>query len=459
MAGHRCVPPIVLAFTVAAILPALAGASTTIGQTSATPISCQTTGTNVWFTSGSGKPLYTVPAGGGVITSWTTNPGLDGTASRLAVFRPSDSNRLIDESLIESPIPAHNTASFPARITVEAGDLIGLENIDGGTIWCGFSVPGDAVSETADNGVSNPLGPTVFLFANNLRANVSAVLEPDADADGYGDETQAKADLRVAESGSATGTVGGNLTYTITVTNAGPEAAPGVVASDPLPTGTAFVSASSTAGSCDATVKCSLGTLASGASVTSTLVVKATQEGTVRNVATVDSQALDTAAANYPGRGDTDPSNNSASVTTAVAPPPLAHVSDASESNKTFRDSTRSRPATFARRGPPVGTTFKFKLDNAAPVRFDFTQPARGRKVNGKCVAQNKRNKLKPGCRRTVIRASLSFAGHAGVNTVRFYGWLSHRRKLKPGKYTLVITATTPGVGSTSQKLRFTIVR
>ena len=52
-----------------------------------------------------------------------------------------------------------------------------------------------------------------------------------------------------------------------------------------------------------------------------------------------------------------------------------------------------------------------------------------------------------PGARRR--RGSLTFAGHAGLNTVRFNGWLSRTKKLKPGKYTLAITATTPGVGDT----------
>jgi uncharacterized repeat protein (TIGR01451 family) len=450
-----------LALTIAAILPALARASTTIGQTSGTPVSCQTTGTRVWWTSGPGAPLYSVPADGGVITSWTTNPGLGGTATRLAVFRPSASNELIAESPIESPIPAHNTASFPTRITAQAGDVIGLENIDDGGIWCGVPATGDGISYATRNGSGMPIGPQVFSFPGDLRADISAVVEPDADSDGYGDETQAKADLAIAQSGSSTGTAGGNLSYTITVTNHGPEAAPGVVVSDPPPSGTVLVSAGSTTEACDATVTCSLGTLASGASVIRTIVLKSTGGGIVKNVATVDSPALDLAAAGYPGRGDTDPSNNSASVTTNVAPSPItaANVSNATLSNRTFRASTRPRRAAFARRRPPVGTTFKFTLDKAAPVRFDFAQAVRGRKVNRRCVAQNRRNRRKPACRRTAIRGSLGFAGHAGINTVRFYGWLSNRRRLKPGRYTLVITATTTGAGSTSKKLTFTIVR
>jgi uncharacterized repeat protein (TIGR01451 family) len=348
-------PLIVVALTVAALFPTLADASTTIGQTSGTPVRCQSTGTNVWWTSGPGEPLYAVPAGGGVVASWTTKPGLDGTASRLAVFRPTSSNTLIGESPIEGQIPAGNSASFPARITVEAGDLIGLENIDDGGIWCGVATPGDTMSFAARNGQGMPIGPQVFSFPESVRANVAAVVEPDADSDGYGDDTQAKADLGIAESGTVTGTVGGNLTYTIAATNDGPEAAPGVVVNDALPAGTAFVSASSTAGSCDATVTCSLGTLASGASVTSTIVLKATQAGTLKNSATIDSQALDMAAASYFGRGGTNQSNNSASVTTSVPPLPLraAKVSSATETNKKFRVSARPRLATFAPRARP----------------------------------------------------------------------------------------------------------
>ena len=45
------------------------------------------------------------------------------------------------------------------------------------------------------------------------------------------------------------------------------------------------------------------------------------------------------------------------------------------------------------------------------------------------------------------------------LNTVRFSGWLSRGKKLTPGRYILVMTAVTPGVGETSQRLRFSVVR
>ena len=125
--------------------------------------------------------------------------------------------------------------------------------------------------------------------------------------------------------------------------------------------------------------------------------------------------------------------------------------------HRTFRASRKRQLAQISRRRPPVGTTFKYTLDTAATVRFDFTAPGAGRKAAGKCVAVNKRNQRKPKC--ALQRGSLTFAGHAGLNKVRFAGWLSRTKKLTPGKYTLSITAITPGVGATSQQLRFTIVR
>jgi hypothetical protein len=90
-------------------------------------------------------------------------------------------------------------------------------------------------------------------------------------------------------------------------------------------------------------------------------------------------------------------------------------------------------------------------------VRFEFTQPGRGRTVNGRCVSVNKRNRGKPMC--ALDRGLLTFAGHAGLNTVRFAGWLSRTKKLTLGSYTLRIAAITPGVGVTAQQLQFRVVR
>jgi uncharacterized repeat protein (TIGR01451 family) len=110
--------------------------------------------------------------------------------------------------------------------------------------------------------------------------------------------------------------VGANLTYTITVTNNGPDPAAAVTATDAVPGGTTFQSVSTTVGSCTAppvggtgTVKCSAGTLAKSAGFTVTLVVKDT--------AASGSTISNTAKANS-GTPDPKPGNNSKTLNTAV---------------------------------------------------------------------------------------------------------------------------------------------
>jgi uncharacterized repeat protein (TIGR01451 family) len=105
---------------------------------------------------------------------------------------------------------------------------------------------------------------------------------------------------------------GHDLTYTINVTNAGPDTASGVVVTDPLPAGAMFVSASGspvTPPGPGGTVTWSVGDLPSGTSVTLTVVVKALQPpGTT---------LINTAAA-ASSVGDPHPGDNRATVKTAV---------------------------------------------------------------------------------------------------------------------------------------------
>jgi uncharacterized repeat protein (TIGR01451 family) len=129
------------------------------------------------------------------------------------------------------------------------------------------------------------------------------------------------ADLSVTKSDSPDPVgAGAALTYSIQVTNAGPDAATNVTVTDKLPKGVSFVSAASTQGSCSAkgkgpTVTCTLGTLASSAGptynstpVTITIRVLAPQKGgTISNTASVTGDLK-----------DPNPKNNSATATTRV---------------------------------------------------------------------------------------------------------------------------------------------
>ena len=65
--------------------------------------------------------------------------------------------------------------------------------------------------------------------------------------------------------------------------------------------------------------------------------------------------------------------------------------------------------------------------------------------------------KREPRCTRTVTAGTLTFSAHAGTSKVRFEGLISKHKKLNPGSYTLLVTATASGKRSTARTLRFVI--
>ncbi len=124
----------------------------------------------------------------------------------------------------------------------------------------------------------------------------------------WGLNTGASADLALTLAAS-TGTVatGGQVTYTVTVQNNGPQAATGVTVVDTLPSALALVSAQSGCTSAGAAVTCKFGTLASGASATADIAGVATSAGSFVNQATASSSVPDPV-----------PSNNSRSATLTI---------------------------------------------------------------------------------------------------------------------------------------------
>ena len=92
-------------------------------------------------------------------------------------------------------------------------------------------------------------------------------------------------------------------------------------------------------------------------------------------------------------------------------------------------------------------------------MSFAFNKRIGGRRVKGKCAVPTKTNRHHRVCERTVQRGTLSFAGHAGPNTVIFQGRISRSKKLRPGRYMLVLTATnSAGARSAAKSLSFEIV-
>ena len=115
------------------------------------------------------------------------------------------------------------------------------------------------------------------------------------------------ADLSLTKSDSPDPvTEGAVLTYTILVSNAGPDPATNVVVTDDLPKQVKFVSATASSGSCQSPpgkgkggkVECNLGTLSNGGTATVTIRTTATKAGDISNTASVTSDVTDPQTAN-----------------------------------------------------------------------------------------------------------------------------------------------------------------
>jgi uncharacterized repeat protein (TIGR01451 family) len=121
-----------------------------------------------------------------------------------------------------------------------------------------------------------------------------------------------KADVSVSVAGPSYGRVGQRLTYTVSIANAGPDTATGITLRATIPAGATLVSASESRGNGCSGSTCAVGTLASGAAATVTLVLEANQTGTFNVTARAESDY------------DPDGSNNTSAASTPVIAPGAA---------------------------------------------------------------------------------------------------------------------------------------
>jgi len=144
----------------------------------------------------SGGPIPATVPSAGVITSWTLRtsyplpPGV--LSQSLKVFRPAGAPtqyQVIGESAA-SPVST-GTNTFNTRIPVQAGDFLGASGTYSGTVYTFFCITGNPADRFAVFLGSPTIGPvTSIAESEGAQAPVTAVVEPDADNDGFGDETQ-----------------------------------------------------------------------------------------------------------------------------------------------------------------------------------------------------------------------------------------------------------------------------
>ncbi len=172
------------------------------------------------------------------------------------------------------------------------------------------------------------------------------------------------ADLVITKGGAPDPVVAGQpLTYTMNITNSGPDSADAVTVSDALPAGVSLVSAVSTQGSCSgtATINCNLGSIASGgaAGVTITVNVSPAQRLALSNTAEVSGQVY-----------DPNPANNSSTSVTGVTASADVSISISDAPDPATAGSGFDYLLTAANAGPSTATGVSITLPLPAGASY-----------------------------------------------------------------------------------------
>ncbi|HET7435459.1 MAG TPA: IPTL-CTERM sorting domain-containing protein [Thermoanaerobaculia bacterium] len=185
------------------------------------------------------------------------------------------------------------------------------------------------------------------------------------------------ADLSVTKTTAATAvTPGSNITYTVTMTNAGPSAATNAVMSDVLPSSLRFQSITPASGfSCTApavgasgTITCTKASFAVGSGVfTIVAQVAANATGTVANTATVSSASAD------PDSGDT-----SAAATTPVTPSADLSIAKTTGATTAVPGNNITYTIVLMNSGPSAAANAVVTDVLPASLRFQSITPASG---------------------------------------------------------------------------------
>ncbi|MDX1582793.1 MAG: IPTL-CTERM sorting domain-containing protein [Thermoanaerobaculia bacterium] len=208
------------------------------------------------------------------------------------------------------------TDSLPSSVNFQsATPSQGACSHSAGTVTCDLGTINSGANATIQIDVT-PTSPGDITNTANVSANESDPNTANNSASETTTVSAPQADLSITKTDSPDPvTSGSTLTYTLQVTNNGPDSAAGVVVTDTLPSSVTFQSVTPSQGTCSQsgrTVTCDLGTLANGANATITIEVTPTESGTITNSASVGSDTEDPNGAN----------NNASESTTVDAPAP-----------------------------------------------------------------------------------------------------------------------------------------
>jgi hypothetical protein len=153
------------------------------------------------FSTSSGMPT-TAPFAG-VITSWSFAASTVNTTLTLRMFRNAGANSftaIADGGPLRTVLANSGLHTFPARITVQRGDFVGLRST-AGECATPTANPNDTYRLRA--GAVTPLGASAVFGpgGGGFVWNIEATLERDADGDGFGDISQDQCPTSAATQG------------------------------------------------------------------------------------------------------------------------------------------------------------------------------------------------------------------------------------------------------------------
>lgn len=158
----------------------------------------------------------------------------------------------------------------------------------------------------------------------------------------------------------------GNITYTITVTNNGPDSAADVMVTDTLPENVTFVSVEPPGSHDSGVISANIGGMTNGQAVSFNVVVTPTGLGTVSNTASVSSTTPDGIGTNNSATATTSVREPVADISAGITAPPQCTLLPGGTANYTF---------TLANAGPEAAENSQLVVTFPANVTFMSSTP------------------------------------------------------------------------------------
>jgi large repetitive protein len=214
----------------------------------------------------------------------------------LSIAKAVDNpNPLLGETIVYTVTVANAGPSSATGVVVSENIPSGLSVISAIPSQGAFTAPTWTVGTIANGGRAVLTIVAVYVGPGRVTntASITASDQPDPTPNPPVSVTVPSqiADLSLTKSvDNAFPNLGTNVVYTITVNNAGPDTATGIVVGDPIPTGLAVVTATPSQGSFDAVGgEWTAGSLASGGSATLQITAKVTGLAAITNTAEIKS--------------------------------------------------------------------------------------------------------------------------------------------------------------------------